>query len=90
MGVRLRSILTSSHKSAGPKASGHGVFKRPQSISVIVDRLALSANHRRLRFSFQINDVKDLTGEPAPPFYAGWRRGAACLVVAPGRVNRPK
>ena len=89
MGVRLRSILTSSHKSAGPKASGHGVFKRPHSISVFVDRLALSANHRRLRFSFQINDVKDLTGEPAPPVYAGWRRGAADLVAAPGRVNRP-
>jgi len=24
------------------------------------------------------------------PITPGWRRGAACLVVAPGRVNRPK
>ena len=74
MGVRLRSILTCSHKSAGPKASGHGVFKRPHSISVFVDRLALSANHRRLRFSFQINDVKDPDRRTGPTHL---RRAAA-------------
>src|ERR1700750_345883 len=51
-------------------------------------RLALSAEHRRLRFSFQINDVKDPTGLPAPPFSARWRRRAAYLVAADFRVNR--
>lgn len=70
MGVRLRSILTSSHIRRPRRTDVHGVFKRPHSISVFVDRLALSANHRRLRFSFQINDVKDLTSELAPPDYA--------------------
>ena len=54
----------------------------------VEDRLALSAEHRRLRFSFQINDVKDLTGLPAPPFSARWRRRAAYLVAAVFRVNR--
>jgi hypothetical protein len=70
VGVRLRSILTSSHIRRPRRTDVHGVFKRPHSISVFVDRLALSANHRRLRFSFQINDVKDLTSELAPPDYA--------------------
>ena len=88
MGVRLRSILTSSHMRRPRRTDVHGVFKRPHSISVFVDRLALSANHRRLRFSFQINDVKDLTGLPAPPFSARWRRRAAYLVAAVFRVNR--
>ena len=32
----------------------------------VEDRLALSAERRRLRFSFQINDVKDLTGVSGP------------------------
>src|SRR5580692_2731297 len=54
----------------------------------VEDRLALSAEHRRLRFSFQINDVKDQTGLPAPPFYARRRRGAAYLVAVHFRVNR--
>ena len=54
----------------------------------VEDRLALSAERRRLRFSFQINDVKDPTGSPAPPFYARWRRGAAYLVAVVFRVNR--
>ena len=54
----------------------------------VEDRLALSAERRRLRFSFQINDVKDPTGLPAPPFNARWRRGAAYLVAAVFGVNR--
>ena len=32
----------------------------------VEDRLALSAERRRLRFSFQINDVKDPTGVSGP------------------------
>ena len=32
--------------------------------------VTLSPGRRRLRFSFQINDVKDLTSELAPPDYA--------------------
>ena len=72
MGVRLRSILTSSHIRRPRRTDVHGVFKRPHSISVFVDRLALSANHRRLRFSFQINDVKDRDQpELAPPITPG-------------------
>jgi hypothetical protein len=54
----------------------------------VEDRLALSAERRRLRFSFQINDVKDLTGLPAPPFNARWRRRAAYLVAVVFSVNR--
>ena len=54
----------------------------------VEDRLALSAEHRRLRFSFQINDVKDPTGLPVPPFSARWRRRAAYLVAAVFGVNR--
>ena len=54
----------------------------------VEDRLALSAERRRLRFSFQINDVKDPTGLPAPPFCARWRRRAAYLVAGVFRVNR--
>ena len=47
-----------------------------------------SPGRRRLRFSFPINDVKDPTGEPAPPFSARRRRGAAYLVAPLFRVNR--
>jgi hypothetical protein len=54
----------------------------------VEDRLALPAERRRLRFSFQINDVKDPTGSPAPPFCARWRRRAACLVAAHFHVNQ--
>ncbi len=54
----------------------------------VEDRLALSAERRRLRFSFQINDVKDPTGLPAPPFCARWRRRAAYLFAGLDRVNR--
>jgi len=54
----------------------------------VEDRLALSAERRRLRFSFQINDVKDPIGTPTPPFYARWRRGGAYLFATPDRVNR--
>src|ERR1700748_712513 len=53
----------------------------------VEDRLALSAEHRRLRFSFQINDVKDPTGLPVPPFFARWRRGRAYLFALNFRVN---
>jgi len=47
-----------------------------------------SPGRRRLRFSFPINDVKDQTGEPAPPFSARRRRGAAYLLIHRSAVNR--
>jgi hypothetical protein len=38
-----------------------------------------SPEHRRLRFSFQINDFKDQSGFPNPPYKARRRRGAGVL-----------
>lgn len=45
--------------------------------------LSSSPERRRLRFSFQIYNVKDPTGSPAPPFSARWRREAAFYLAAP-------
>ena len=50
--------------------------------------LASSPGHRRLRFSFQINDVKDLPGVGQVHRYARRRRGGASLNARPGSVNR--
>ena len=47
-----------------------------------------SPERRRLRFSFQINDVKDPTGVPAPPFSARWSARSGVLVAPFFRVNR--
>jgi hypothetical protein len=85
-GVRLRSILTSSH-SPQPKPGFMVSFQETAVIDVETVRRP-SPGRRRLRFSFPINDVKDPTGEPAPPFSARRRRGAACLVTPLFRVNR--
>src|SRR4051794_23797024 len=53
-------------------------FKRPQ-VRRCRGSYELPPEHRRLRFSFQINDVKDPSSFPDPPFSARWRRGAAYL-----------
>jgi hypothetical protein len=50
--------------------------------------LAPSPGHRRLRFSFQINDVKDLLGAYQVHRCARWRRGGASLNARPESVNR--
>jgi hypothetical protein len=50
--------------------------------------LASSPGHRRLRFSFQINDVKDQNGESQTRRCARRRRGGASLDARPGSVNR--
>src|ERR1700678_2003145 len=50
--------------------------------------LAPSPGRRRLRFSFQINDVKDQLGGCQAHRYARWRRGGASLEALPGSVNR--
>ena len=60
-------------------------FKRPQ-VRRCPGSYELPPEHRRLRFSFQINDVKDPSGFPNPPFNARWRRGAAYL-DAPDRLS---
>jgi len=48
-----------------------------------------SQGRRRLRFSFQFNDVKDPIGGSDPAVYARRRRGAAYLVAPFFSVNRP-
>ena len=66
----MRSILTSSQSlraEANPGSDFHGVFKRPHLSAYRRWSVRPSPERRRLRFSFQINDVKDLTGLPAPP-----------------------
>ncbi len=69
------------------KIIAHGcVFKRPLDVSV-EDRLALSAQRRRLRFSFQINNVKDQNRISGPANYARRKRRAAYLVAAKTHVN---
>jgi hypothetical protein len=78
----LHSILTSSQfdralsRSRTPNFMVS--FKRPQ-VRRCRGSYELPPEHRRLRFSFQINDVKDPSGFPNPPFNARWRRGAAYL-----------
>ena len=73
MGVRLRSLLTSSHNHRPAEATdGHGCLQETAFVSVEMARLSPSPGRRRLRFSFQINDVKDPTGGyPAPPITPG-------------------
>ena len=48
-----------------------------------------SPERRRLRFSFQINDVKDRDQLAGPAVYARRRRGGAYLVATLEAVNRP-
>jgi len=55
----------------------HGCIfsKRPQlSVSSIMNPLRVPLEHRRLRFSFQINDFKDQTRRPSELFNARSRR----------------
>jgi len=53
------------------------------------DHEGSSPGRRRLRFSFQINDVKDPIGSLRPRRFApGGRRGAGCLVAPIFAVNR--
>jgi hypothetical protein len=56
MGVHLRSILTSSQK---PIRRSVMVSSRDRSIVSVEMTMRSSPGRRRLRFSFQINDVKD-------------------------------
>jgi hypothetical protein len=50
--------------------------------------LALSPGRRRLRFSFQFNDVKDPTGFPLPHCLAPVVGGGGYLLTGIFRVNR--
>ena len=73
-GRSLRSLLTSSHR-AGPKTSDNGLSSRDRNCQRRDGAVTPSPGRRRLRFSFQINDVKDLTGSiPAPPITPGGAR----------------
>ena len=76
--------MTSSHSIGAQAEAGTPnfmvSFKRPQ-VRRCRDGSKPSPGHRRLRFSFQINDVKDPPGFPNPPYEARRRRGAAYLAT---------
>ena len=57
-------------------------------VSVEIVWLALSPGRRRLRFSFQINDVKDPTGFRRPHRLAPVAGGGGYLVAVLLGVNR--
>jgi hypothetical protein len=58
-------------------------------VSVEMVWLGPSPGRRRLRFSFQINDVKDPTGSRRPHRLAPGGGGGGYLVAPVFRVNRP-
>ena len=58
-------------------------------VSVEIVWLGLSPGRRRLRFSFQINDVKDPTGFRQTHCFAPVAGGGGYLVASEFRVNRP-
>ena len=65
-------------------------FKKDRSfVSVEIVWLGLSPRRRRLRFSFQINDVKDLIGFRRPHCFAPVGGGGGYLVTGLFSVNRP-
>jgi hypothetical protein len=57
-------------------------------VSVEMTLCRSSPEHRRLRFSFHINNVKDPNQFPGPPFSARCG-GGGYLVASIFRVNRP-
>jgi len=58
-------------------------------VSVEMVWLGPSPGRRRLRFSFQINDVKDPTGFRQTHCFAPVAGGGGYLVASVFRVNRP-
>ena len=58
-------------------------------VSVEIEWLALSPGRRRLRFSFQINDVKDPITFRRPRCFSPAGGGGGYLVTGLFRVNRP-
>jgi hypothetical protein len=76
---------------AEPKSDHiHGVFQETAVVvSVETVWLGLSPGRRRLRFSFQINDVKDPTGFRRPRCFSPAGGGGGYLVTGLFRVNRP-
>ncbi len=93
----LHSILTSSQSYPRRRwnrdAGIHGVFKRPQ-VRQCRDVFPACARerppgHRRLRFSFQFNDVKDPDRQAALPFSVRPAvGGGGYLWRPPSPVNR--
>lgn len=76
-GYSLRILDEFPQILAEPKLDHiHGVFKKDRNpVSVEIAWLRLSPERRRLRFSFQFNDVKDPHRlSPSPLFSAGGRR----------------
>ena len=79
--------MTRSHERLSEER-GHGVFsKRPQ-LSVSRQSLGLSLGHRRLRFSFQINDFKDPEPEDRSHRLAPGCGGGGDVVASLSRVKR--
>ena len=92
----LHSILTSSQSYPRRRwnrdAGIHGVFKRPQvrqcrDVSPACAR-ERPPGHRRLRFSFQFNDVKDPEPPKRPRRLAPGCGGGGYLLLAHLGVNR--
>jgi hypothetical protein len=67
----------------------HGVFKRPHLSTSSDNPEGSSPERRRLRFSFQINDVKDPTGDFRPRRLAPGGGEGRVLVAPKFHVNRP-
>ena len=79
--------MTRSHERLSEERR-HGVFsKRPQ-LSVSRQSLGLSLGHRRLRFSFQINDFKDPEPENRSYRLAPGCGGGGDVVASLSRVKR--
>lgn len=78
-----RRLATAPHRNDGI------VFQETAVTVSVIDEMVISPQgHRRLRFSFQINDFKDRPGFPEPAVYARRRRGGGALEKALSRVNR--
>ena len=89
-GVVLRSLLTSSHLVPPAETDGiHGVFKRPQSQSVVnLMSQKLIARPPPPAFLFPIYNVKDPVGFRRPHCFAPVAGGGGYLVAGLFRVNR--
>src|SRR4051812_38874419 len=85
-------LLTSSQKfptRTKVRTGIHGVFKRPHLSASSDNPEGSSPDRRRLRFSFQFNDVKDQNRLGRPHCLAPVVGGGGYLVAPVVRVNRP-
>ena len=76
--------------SPTPKNERHGIFKKDRSCQCRTEpfRRTVSLEHRRLRFSFQINDFKDQHRENRPHCFTPVSGGGGDLVASVFRVKQ--